>query len=109
MPCAALSTPLKLLHLSDTHLLARDKAKQRFIRRITDAETALVHPNTIDVWVVLDGAGTITTGGRIEKGKDFLAYIDPIAVAGWPGAGRSSSRRTATRATSSCCANARKE
>ena len=39
------------------------------IRRITDAETALVHPNTIDVWVVLDGGGTITTGGKIEKGK----------------------------------------
>src|SRR5262245_5326917 len=31
------------------------------IRRITNAETALVHPNTIDVWVVLDGAGTLTS------------------------------------------------
>src|SRR6185369_10303516 len=31
------------------------------IRRITNAETALVHPNTIDVWVVLEGAGTLTT------------------------------------------------
>ena len=39
------------------------------IRRITDAETALVHPNTIDVWVVIDGAGTITTGGKLENGK----------------------------------------
>lgn len=39
------------------------------IRRIASAETALVHPNTIDTWVVLDGSGTITTGGKIESGK----------------------------------------
>ena len=39
------------------------------IRRITNAETALVHPQTIDVWVVIDGSGTLTTGGRIENGK----------------------------------------
>jgi mannose-6-phosphate isomerase-like protein (cupin superfamily) len=39
------------------------------IRRITNAETALVHPNTIDLWVVLDGAGTLTTGGRIDGEK----------------------------------------
>jgi mannose-6-phosphate isomerase-like protein (cupin superfamily) len=39
------------------------------IRRITNAETALVHPNTIDVWVGLQGSGTLTTGGRIESGR----------------------------------------
>jgi mannose-6-phosphate isomerase-like protein (cupin superfamily) len=39
------------------------------IRRITAAETALVHPNTIDTWVVLEGSGTLTTGGKIENGK----------------------------------------
>ncbi len=39
------------------------------IRRITNAETALVHPNTIDTWVVIEGSGTLTTGGRIENGK----------------------------------------
>ena len=39
------------------------------IRRITAAETALVHPITADLWVVLDGGGTITTGGKIENGK----------------------------------------
>ena len=39
------------------------------IRRITNAETALVHPKTIDVWVVLDGGGTLTTGGKVEGGK----------------------------------------
>src|ERR1700752_1700290 len=38
------------------------------IRRITNAETALVHPKTIDVWVVLEGSGTLTTGGKIENG-----------------------------------------
>ena len=39
------------------------------IRRITDAETALVHPNTADVWVVTEGSGTLTTGGKLENGK----------------------------------------
>ena len=39
------------------------------IRRITNAETALVHPITVDVWVVLDGTGTLTTGGTIVDGK----------------------------------------
>lgn len=39
------------------------------IRRITNAETALVHPATVDVWVVIDGGGTLTTGGKIVDGK----------------------------------------
>lgn len=39
------------------------------IRRITNAETALVHPDTADVWVVTEGSGTLTTGGRLEGGK----------------------------------------
>src|ERR1700730_19016243 len=39
------------------------------IRRITNAETALVHPITIDVWYVTAGSGTLTTGGRIDSGK----------------------------------------
>ena len=39
------------------------------IRRITNSETALVHPVTVDVWVVIEGSGTLTTGGRIENGK----------------------------------------
>jgi mannose-6-phosphate isomerase-like protein (cupin superfamily) len=39
------------------------------IRRITNAETALVHPDTADVWVVLEGGGTLTTGGKLVKGK----------------------------------------
>jgi mannose-6-phosphate isomerase-like protein (cupin superfamily) len=39
------------------------------IRRITDAETGLVHPITADLWVVLEGSGTLTTGGVLEKGK----------------------------------------
>jgi mannose-6-phosphate isomerase-like protein (cupin superfamily) len=48
------------------------------IRRITNAETALVHPNTIDVWVVLDGAGTLTTGGRIDGGKIVGGVSHPL-------------------------------
>lgn len=39
------------------------------IRRITNAETALVHPQTVDVWVVIEGSGTLTTGGKIVDGK----------------------------------------
>jgi mannose-6-phosphate isomerase-like protein (cupin superfamily) len=39
------------------------------IRRITAAETALVHPITADLWVVLEGGGTLTTGGVLEAGK----------------------------------------
>jgi mannose-6-phosphate isomerase-like protein (cupin superfamily) len=48
------------------------------IRRITNAETALVHPNTIDLWVVLDGAGTLTTGGRIEGGTIVGGAAHPL-------------------------------
>jgi mannose-6-phosphate isomerase-like protein (cupin superfamily) len=50
------------------------------IRRITDAETALVHPNTADVWVVTEGAGILTTGGRLEKGKIVGGESHPIKV-----------------------------
>src|SRR4029077_4499552 len=39
------------------------------IRRIRNAETALIPPKTVDVWVVLDGGGTLTTGGKVENGK----------------------------------------
>jgi mannose-6-phosphate isomerase-like protein (cupin superfamily) len=50
------------------------------IRRITNAETALVHPNTIDTWVVIDGSGTLTTGGRIENGKIVGGQSHPLKV-----------------------------
>ena len=30
---------------------------------------ALVHPVTADLWVVLEGGGTLTTGGVLEKGR----------------------------------------
>lgn len=39
------------------------------VRRITNAETALVHPQTVDVWVVIEGSGTLTTGGTLVNGK----------------------------------------
>jgi mannose-6-phosphate isomerase-like protein (cupin superfamily) len=48
------------------------------IRRITNAETALVHPKTIDVWYVLEGSGTLTTGGKLESGKIVGGESHPI-------------------------------
>ena len=50
------------------------------IRRITNAETALVHPKTIDVWVVIDGSGTLTTGGTIKDGKIVGGQSHPLKV-----------------------------
>lgn len=50
------------------------------IRRITNAETALAHPKTIDVWVVLEGSGTMTTGGKIENGKIVGGESHPLKV-----------------------------
>src|SRR6266446_1905231 len=50
------------------------------IRRITGAETALVHPVTIDVWVVIAGSGRLTTGGRIENGKIVGGTSRPLEV-----------------------------
>ncbi|MGE3491867.1 MAG: cupin domain-containing protein [Vicinamibacterales bacterium] len=50
------------------------------IRRITNAETALVHPNTIDLWVVLEGSGTMTTGGKIANGKIVGGESNPLKV-----------------------------
>ena len=48
------------------------------IRRITAAETGLVHPITADLWVVLEGAGTLTTGGVLENGKINGGQSRPI-------------------------------
>jgi len=50
------------------------------IRRITSAETALVHPNTTDLWVVLEGGGTLTTGGIVENGKFVGGESHPVKV-----------------------------
>ena len=50
------------------------------IRRITNAETALIHPNTIDVWYVMEGGGTLTTGGKIESGKIVGGESHPVTV-----------------------------
>src|SRR5262249_49705751 len=48
------------------------------IRRITAAETGLVHPITADLWVVLEGGGTLTTGGVLEKGKILGGQSHPV-------------------------------
>ena len=50
------------------------------IRRITAAETGLVHPITADLWVVLEGGGTLTTGGVLEKGKILGGQSHPLKV-----------------------------
>jgi mannose-6-phosphate isomerase-like protein (cupin superfamily) len=50
------------------------------IRRITSAETALVHPNTTDLWVVLEGGGTLTTGGIVENSKFVGGESHPVKV-----------------------------
>ncbi|MEB3198798.1 MAG: metallophosphoesterase [Candidatus Sericytochromatia bacterium] len=42
VPCPALPRPLRILHLSDAHLLSRDTAKQAFIRQVTDDNYDLV-------------------------------------------------------------------
>src|SRR5919198_3553443 len=47
-------------------------------RRITNAETALIHPKTIDVWVVIEGGGTLTTGGRVEERKIVGGKSHPV-------------------------------
>jgi mannose-6-phosphate isomerase-like protein (cupin superfamily) len=48
------------------------------IRRIRGAETALVHPKTIDTWVVLEGDGTMTTGGKIEQSRIVGGVSTPL-------------------------------
>ena len=48
------------------------------IRRITAAETGLVHPITADLWVVLEGSGTLTTGGKLVNGKIVGGESHPI-------------------------------
>jgi mannose-6-phosphate isomerase-like protein (cupin superfamily) len=50
------------------------------IRRIMNAETALIHPNTTDLWVVLEGSGTLTTGGIVENGKFVGGESHPLKV-----------------------------
>src|SRR2546427_3348156 len=50
------------------------------IRRITNAETALVHPITIDLWVVLEGSGTFTSGGKVVDGKIVGGTSNPLKV-----------------------------
>jgi hypothetical protein len=44
-----------------------------------NAETALVHPTTIDLWVVLEGSGTLTTGA-ISTGSGAITLASGDAV-----------------------------
>ena len=50
------------------------------IRRITNAESALVHPVTADVWVVTEGGGTLTVNGKLEGGKIVGGDSRPLKV-----------------------------
>ena len=48
------------------------------IRRISEPETATSHPITVDFWVILEGTGTVTTGGKIENGKIVGGVSHPV-------------------------------
>jgi len=37
--------------------------------RMGTNDTPTLHPNTVDIWVIERGTGTVTTGGRIVDGK----------------------------------------
>ena len=40
----------------------------------------MIHPNTTDLWVVLEGSGTLTTGGIVENGKFVGGESHPLKV-----------------------------
>src|ERR1044071_7883241 len=51
------------------------------IRRIKKPEAApLIHPKTIDVWYVLDGSGSVTTGGTMANGKVTGGVTDHLSA-----------------------------
>jgi mannose-6-phosphate isomerase-like protein (cupin superfamily) len=50
------------------------------IRRISEPETATSHPITVDFWVIVEGSGTITTGGKIVDGKIVGGVSHPLKV-----------------------------
>ena len=42
----------------------------RHVENVTpETYSTLTHPDTIDVWVVQEGSGTVVTGGMVEDGK----------------------------------------
>lgn len=54
---------IEILRLVDGGKFAID------IRRIGGAKTAIAHTKMADVWVVMEGRGTFTSGGVIDSGK----------------------------------------
>ena len=50
------------------------------IRRIRNAESALVHPVTADVWVVTEGEGTLTVNGKLEGNRIVGGDSRPLKV-----------------------------
>ncbi len=52
------------------------------IRRIKKPEAApLIHPKTIDVWYVLEGSGSVTSGGTFANGKVTGGVTDRLTPA----------------------------
>ena len=49
------------------------------IRRIK-SPNAEIHPKTIDTWVVIEGGGTLVTGGKIVDGKIVGGQSFPMKV-----------------------------
>jgi mannose-6-phosphate isomerase-like protein (cupin superfamily) len=50
------------------------------IRMGTDDAPA-IHPNTVDVWLIARGTGTVTTGGRIVDGR-IVGGVDQVVGPG---------------------------
>src|SRR6478735_9715328 len=49
------------------------------IRRIKEADASpLIRPNTIDLWYVLEGSGSVTTGGKLANGKVTDSVTDNL-------------------------------
>ncbi|MEJ0022871.1 MAG: cupin domain-containing protein [Alphaproteobacteria bacterium] len=49
------------------------------IRRIKEPEAGpLIHPKTIDLWYVLEGSGSVTTGGKVANGKVTGGVTDTL-------------------------------
>jgi mannose-6-phosphate isomerase-like protein (cupin superfamily) len=46
------------------------KAHVAFLRRVVPETNALIHDHVTEVYQIIQGSGTITTGGRIEEAKE---------------------------------------
>lgn len=72
VPCPALPRPLRILHLSDSHLMPHDRAKQAFIRRMTALEHDFVF-FTGDVTETQ--AAELLVPGLLSRQPTYGAYV----------------------------------